>query len=144
MAKRLALSLSGLLVSALGGGLIGYARGYQAAWSDIASVISNAVSVIPLFGSAIASELTNYVNQQSYNAVSGYYMFGVVLFVLGVPLAVLGGREGKKVQPLQPNYAFTEKSPQVQVQQSPVAFCTKCGSQLKAGGRFCPSCGNPT
>jgi len=120
------LSITGALVSAIGGFAIGFASGINYVVMKILSLVTN----IPLVGPALSSEITNYVQSQ----LAGAYVVGALFLIVGLVLSVYGGR--KKTSP----ESMVTTTPAT-VPTTTQRFCTKCGNRLGIDDKFCSSCG---
>ena len=91
----------GTVFCILAGFVLGYAFGIQTTYAQIANLISNAVSAVaylsPLVGPTLIDPLSNgvsnYIMQKVTSAPEPYYIIGIVMFIVGLGLVVLGKSE---------------------------------------------------
>ena len=121
--KSVVLSITGAILSAIGGFAIGFASGINTAVMAIVSSVTN----IPVIGPALASEITNYFQSQ----LAGDYVVGALSLVVGLVLSVYGGRKKTSLKSMAPATVPTTTQ----------RFCTKCGNRLGIDDKFCSSCG---
>jgi len=98
----------GMVFCILAGFVSGYAFGIQTVYAQIENLISNAVSTVaylsPLIGPTLIDPLSNgisnYMMQKVTSGPEPYYIIGIVMFIVGLGLVVLGKSENT-TQPRQ-------------------------------------------
>ena len=127
--KSVGLSITGAILSAIGGFLIGFASGINYVVMEIVFLTPKIVSLFPVIG----PEITNYIQSQLTNDLAGYYVVGALFLIVGLlVVSVYGGK--KKTSP-------KSMAPPAAVPTTTQRFCTKCGNRLGIDDRFCSSCG---
>jgi len=126
-----ALSITGAILSAIGGFAIGFASGINIAVMEIVSSATNIVSLFPVIGPALASEITNYFQSKLTNYLAESYVVGALSLVVGLVLSVYGGKKKTSLKSMAPATVPTTTQ----------RFCTKCGNRLGIDDKFCSSCG---
>ena len=125
------LSITGAILSAIGGFSIGFASGINYVVMEMLSLVTNIASSVPLVGPTLASEITNAVQSQLTNDLAGYYVVAALFLIVGLVVSVYGGKEKTSPKSMAP----------ATVPATTQRFCTKCGNRLGIDDKFCSSCG---
>lgn len=147
MVSRIRSAIVGALLLIGGGYAIGYASGAESLITQVTNAISSAAGSIPLFGSALATDLNNYVQSQLSTSYGTYYEAGIVLIVLGLGIMGWGMRTPKvsarTAAPVQPQTLAPSSVKTTTIKEASPP-CRYCGASLGVAAAFCPACGRST